>query len=131
MAGLVPYLLLPGTAREALEFYQAVFGGELVLHEYGEFGRTDGPADAIAHGMLRGVVELFASDAGADDDAIATTGLMFALLGVADADTTTAWFAALSEGGRVLDPLQHRPWEGNDGQVRDRFGVHWLLGFED
>jgi PhnB protein len=66
MTGLVPYLLLPGTARAALTRYAEIFGGELTLHSYEEFGRDDGPADAIAHGTLSGVVTLFAADVGGD-----------------------------------------------------------------
>ena len=67
MTGLTPYLSFPGTAREALTFYQGVFGGELVLNTLADFGREDGPADAIAHGMLQGPVELFASDGALGD----------------------------------------------------------------
>lgn len=52
MTGLTPYLHFPGSARDALTFYRSVFGGELVLNSYSDFGRTDGPPDAIAHGML-------------------------------------------------------------------------------
>ena len=63
MSGLVPYLHFDGTARNALTFYQSVFGGELELFTYGEFSRTDGPKDAIAHGSLSGLVTLFAADA--------------------------------------------------------------------
>jgi PhnB protein len=37
----------------------------------------------------------------------------------------------LSEGGRVVDDLQVRPWGASDGQVVDRYGLHWLIGFED
>jgi PhnB protein len=58
-----PYLNLPGTARDALTFYQQVFGGEVSLHTFADFSRADGPADAIAHGILNGPVSLFASDA--------------------------------------------------------------------
>jgi MFS family permease len=36
----------------------------------------------------------------------------------------------LGEGGRVVDDLQTRPWGGSDGQVIDRYGLHWLIGFE-
>lgn len=45
-----PYVLFPGTAREALTFYGDVFGCAVQLHTFAEFGRADGPADAIAHG---------------------------------------------------------------------------------
>ena len=49
-----PYLHLPGTAREALTFYGEVFDCAVQLHTFAEFDRTDGPADAIAHGYLDG-----------------------------------------------------------------------------
>ena len=125
-----PYVLFPGLAREALTRYQEVFGGELELHTYGEFGRADGPADAIAHGTLVGPVTIHGADAGPDEDAFSSTGLMFSLLGAAAPDVLRTWFAALAEGGRVVDPLAERPWHGWDGQVRDRFGLTWLLGWE-
>jgi hypothetical protein len=35
-----------------------------------------------------------------------------------------------AEGGRVVDHLQTRPWGASDGQVIDRYGLHWLIGFE-
>jgi len=123
------YLNLPGTAREALAFYADVFGGSVELHTFGEFSRTDGPADAIAHGILHGPVEIFASDAGRGEATLRTEGLLFALLGVAEPATLRAWFDALADGGRVTDPLQERPWGASDGQVVDRYGVPWLIGY--
>ncbi|MGZ0711945.1 VOC family protein (plasmid) [Coraliomargarita sp. W4R53] len=132
MTGLVPYLHFPGTARDALTFYRDVFGGELVLNTLTDFGRTDGPPDAIAHGMLQGKVELFGADARGDEAPIAfLRGVMFSLLGTADAQTLESWFCKLSAGGEVIDPLQQRPWGAHDGQVKDRFGVTWLIGYEN
>jgi len=131
MTALTPYLHLPGTAREALSFYGEVFGAEVHLHTLAEFGRTDGPADAIAHGYLSGgPVTLFASDATDGEPSLRCEGLMLSLLGTASPSTLRAWFAALSEGGRVVDDLQERPWGDFDGQVVDRYGLHWLIGFQ-
>ncbi|QIK72544.1 VOC family protein [Propioniciclava coleopterorum] len=129
MTGLTPYLFLDGTAREALTFYQGVFGGELVLHTYADFGRDTRP-DAIAHGMLNGPVDLFATDADEGDASLRVDGLLFALLGTAEPAVLEEWFADLAEGGEILDPLQVRPWGDHDGQVRDRFGVTWLIGYQ-
>ncbi|WP_406249215.1 VOC family protein [Microbacterium sp. M] len=131
MPGLVPYLFFPGNAAEALTFYRDVFGGELTLFTYAQFSRVDGPDDAIAHGMLTGAVQLFAADAGGDEDAVHIVGASFSLLGAAGASTLTRWFDALAEGGTVADPLQKRPWGDYDGQVVDRYGIRWLIGFED
>ncbi|GAA1655721.1 VOC family protein [Microbacterium flavum] len=130
MTGLTPYLHFAGDAREALGFYRDVFGGVLVLNSFGDFGRTDGPADAVAHGMLQGSVELFASDVAGGEEPLVLRGILFSLLGTAEPAELERWFAALGEGGEVLDPLALKPWGDHDGQVRDRFGVTWLIGYQ-
>jgi PhnB protein len=131
MTAPTPYLHLPGTAREALGFYAGVFGGGVTAHSFAEFGRTDGPPDAVAHGYLvDGPVALSAADVAGDEPAYSATGLMLSLLGTADPATLRAWFGGLAAGGTVVEDLQRRPWGASDGQVLDRFGVHWLLGFE-
>jgi len=125
------YLHFPGTARDALTFYGEVFGCGTQLHSFEEFGRTDGPADSIAHGYLvDGPVVVFAADVTGDQPAFRCEGMMLSLLGAAAPSTLHQWFAALSEGGRVVDDLQTRPWGDTDGQVIDRFGLHWLIGYE-
>ena len=131
MTAPTPYLQLPGTAREALTFYGEVFGCTTQLHTLGEFNRTDGPDDAIAHGYLEdGPVAIFASDVAGDERPFQCEGLMLSLLGTASPSTLRTWFSRLSEGGKVVDHLQTRPWGASDGQVIDRFGLHWLIGFE-
>lgn len=131
MTAPTPYIHLPGTARAALTSYAQVFGGTAQLHTFGEFGRTDGPADAVAHGYLvGGPVALFAADAAGDQPSLESRGIMLSLLGAASPSVLRTWFSALSEGGVVVDDLQTRAWGATDGQVVDRFGLHWLIGFE-
>ena len=131
MTAPTPYLHFPGTARAALTFYAGVFGGTADLNTYEQFSRTDGPADAVAHGgLVGGPVALFAADAAEDEPALRCEGLMLSLLGTAEPATLREWFARLSEGGRVVDELRSRPWGASDGQVVDRFGLHWLIGYE-
>ena len=131
MTGLTPYLKFPGTARQALTFYQEVFGGELTVHTLADFGRDDGPADAIAHGILQGAVNLFAADAAHHEPVLHLEGVLFSLLGTADSETLEGWFAGLCNGGSDIDPLQRRPWGAHDGQVTDRYGLRWLVGYQD
>lgn len=130
MPSPTPYIHFPGSAREALTFYGDVFGGAVELHTLADFNRTDGPADAIAHGCLTGPVELFGSDVSGDEPPFRSEGMMLALLGRAAPSTLRHWFTRLGEGGRVVDDLQVRPWGASDGQVIDRYGLHWLIGFE-
>ena len=50
---LNPYLAFDGNAREALEFYKEVFGGELALMTFGDMGEQDPErASKIMHGQL-------------------------------------------------------------------------------
>ena len=131
MTAPTPYIHLPGTARDALTFYGDVFGCTVQLHTFEDFGRTDGPADAVAHGYLaEGPVALFAADVTGDEPALQSQGMMLSLLGAAAPAVLRTWFSALCEGGQIVDDLQRRAWGATDGQVIDRFGLHWLIGFE-
>ena len=131
MTAPTPYLHFPGTARDVLTFYGDVFGCAVQLHTFEELNRTDGPADAIAHGYLvDGPVALLAADVTGDEPSFRCEGMMLSLLGTAPPPTLRKWFSSLSEGGRVVEDLQKRPWGASDGQVVDRYGVHWLIGFE-
>lgn len=56
-------------------------------------------------------------------------GLVLALLGTTEEATMRGWFDELAVGGTVLSELAVRPWGDIDGQVEDRFGVRWLIGF--
>jgi len=124
------YVSFPGTAREALNFYADVFGGELSLHTYEDFSRSGGPPDAIAHGMLSGPVALAGSDAAAGEKSIRVEGIMLSLLGTAEPEVLHEWFDKLAVNGRVVDPLSPKPWGASDGQVVDCHGLHWLIGYE-
>jgi PhnB protein len=131
MTAPTPYIHFPGTAREALTFYGGVFGCAVELHTYAEFNMSDGPDDAVAHGLLvEGPVALFGADASGSEPPVQCEGLMLSLLGTAAPATMRDWFSGLADGGRVVDDLQTRPWGASDGQLIDRYGLHWLIGFE-
>lgn len=130
MTAMQIYVTFPGTAREALGFYADVFGGELSLYTYEEFSRTDGPPDAIAHGVLNGAVAMAGSDAAPGEKSVRFEGLRLSLLGTAEPAVLHEWFDKLADGGQVVDPLALKPWGASDGQVIDRHGLHWLIGYE-
>lgn len=123
------YVLFPGTAREALTFYADVFGGELSLHTNRDFG-SGGTPNAIAHGVLDGAVTLAGADADPPEKSIRMEGIMLSLLGAGEPELLHTWFRRLADGGRIVDPLGPKPWGASDGQVIDRFGLHWLIGYE-
>jgi len=86
--------------------------------------------DWVPAGILSGTVALAGSDAPADGKTVRFEGLMLSLLGTAEPSVLHDWFDKLAVGGRVVDPLAQKPWGASDGQVIDRHGLHWLIGYE-
>jgi PhnB protein len=126
---LNPYISFTDNARAAMEFYRSVFGGELALNTFGEFGDRDAPgADLIMHGMLETPqgFTLMAADTppGMQHD----PGTNFAVsLSGDDADELNGWWAKLSDGGAVQVPLEKQMWGDTFGMCLDRFGVGWMV----
>ena len=125
---LNPYLRFRDDARQALEFYQSVFGGELAINTFGEYGDTDSPiADKIMHGQLEtpSGYTLMASDTPPGMDYQPGTNITVSLSGD-DADDLRGYFAKLAEGGTVMMPLEKQMWGDEYGMCIDKFGMPWM-----
>ncbi|MFD1812968.1 VOC family protein [Rhodococcus gannanensis] len=126
---LNPYISLKDNARAAMEFYRSVFGGELALNTFGEFGDRDAPgADLIMHGMLETPqgFTLMAADTPPGMEHNPGTNFAVSLSGD-DADELNGWWAKLSDGGAVQVPLEKQMWGDTFGMCLDRFGVGWMV----
>jgi PhnB protein len=126
---LNPYVSFSDDARQALEFYRGVFGGEMTLSTFGEAGAADGPdADKIMHGQLETSAgyTLMVSDTPAGMDRTVGTNISISLSGD-DGDELRGYFAALSEGGTVTVPLEKQVWGDEFGMCLDRFGIAWMV----
>lgn len=127
---LNPYLSFRNTAREAMDFYQSVFGGELTRSTFAEFHASDDPAeqDKIMHSMLTtgGGQVLMASDTPNSMDYTPGNNYSISLSGDDDAELRGYW-EKLSAGGTVAMPLAQAPWGDTFGMCTDRFGVSWLV----
>src|SRR5215213_1170454 len=100
---LNPYISFSDTARPAMEFYQRIFGGELHVNTFGEFGMQDTPqADKIMHAMLEAPngFTLMASDTPPGMDITTGNNISVSLSGD-DADVLRRYFSQLSDGGTV------------------------------
>lgn len=132
---LNPYLSFRDTAREAMTFYQSVFGGELTFSTFGDFQSADDPGDAekIMHSQLTTSPEfvLMASDTPssmlpASDDGAPRDGYPLSLSGDDEAELRGYW-DKLTDGGTVTLPFEKAPWGDTFGMCTDRFGVNWML----
>ena len=129
---LNPYISYPGTARQAMEFYRGVFGGELTMSTFGEFGAAggqDGPdPDGIMHAQLEtpSGYTIMASDTPPGMNVTAGTNISVSLSGD-DGDALRGYFQKLSDGGSVTMPLEKQMWGDEFGMVTDPFGVAWMV----
>jgi PhnB protein len=127
---LNPYLSFRDNAREAMEFYHSVFGGELTLSTFGENQASDDPAenDNIMHGMLEtedGLV-LMGSDTPSSMEYVPGAGFSVSLSGDDEATLRRYW-DALSGSGAVMMPLERAPWGDQFGMCTDKYGISWLV----
>ena len=127
---LNPYISFRDDARQAMEFYRSVFGGELDLTTFGEFGMSDDPAqqDKVMHAMLdtgTGLV-LMGSDTPPGMEFQEGSRISISLSGDDDA-TLRGYWEALTDGGTVMLPLERAPWGDAFGMCADRFGVAWMV----
>jgi len=126
---LNPYIQFEDNARQALEFYKDVFGGNLVMNTFGEFGQQDSPiADKIMHGQLEtdSGFTLMAADTPPGMERNPGTNISVSLSGD-DADELRGYWEKLSDGGTVSVPLEKQMWGDEFGQCVDRFGVSWMV----
>ena len=128
---LNPYINFVDQAREAMEFYRSVFGGELTLSTFGEAGMTDDPGqqDKIMHAMLDAGPDLclMASDAPPGMPHDSGSQLSISLSGDDDATLRGYWDALTADGGTVVLPLERAPWGDSFGMCTDRFGIAWMV----
>ena len=125
---LNPYISYPGTARQAMEFYKGVFGGELTLSTYGEAGAATGAdGDKIMHAQLETPAgyTLMASDTPPGMEHSSGSAISVSLSG--DGDELRSYFEKLSAGGTVTMPLEKQMWGDEFGMCVDPFGVAWMV----
>jgi PhnB protein len=126
---LNPYIAFDGDAREAMEFYREVFGGDLVMNTFGEFGAPESPdADKIMHSQLEtpSGYTLMGSDTPQGMDYSPGTNVSISLSGD-DTDELHGYWEKLSEGGTVSVPLEKQMWGDEFGMCTDRFGIAWMV----
>ena len=128
---LNPYISFNGNAREAMEFYKNVFGGDLTLSTFGEAGMTDHGVkpDQIMHAALtadNGITLMASDTATGMREYIAGTNMSVSLSGDNE-EELTGYYNKLTEGGKVEQPLTKAPWGDTFGMCTDRFGIFWMV----
>jgi PhnB protein len=133
MTQLNPYLNFNGQCREALTFYRECLEGELELQKVAEspmatrMSSEKGPL--ILHGSLtkNGSVLLMGSDMIGTN--LQPGNSVNLCLNCASDQEINTLFDRLSAGGQVKVPLHQSFWGATYGEVRDKFGMNWMLNY--
>lgn len=127
---LNPYLNFKDNAREAMDFYKSVFGGELTVRSFKDFNASQDPSEdnLVMHADLQGDngIEFFASDTPSRLEFKPGTNFSMSLSGD-DETLLKGYFDKLSAGGQVLMQLEKASWGDTFGMCLDKYGVKWLV----
>jgi len=126
------YVNFAGRCADAFRFYEQHLGGKIgMMMTHGqapEPSRVD-PArkDAVLHARISiAGTELM----GADIPSAEPMRSAYLSLGVESDAEAERVFAALSDGGEVFMPMQETFFATLFGQLRDRFGINWMIMHE-
>jgi PhnB protein len=127
---LNPYLSFKNNARQAMEFYQTVFGGELNVQTFKELHASQDASedDLVMHAQLAGDNGLMfmASDTPNRMEYRPGNNFNMSLSGDDEA-TLRGYFDKLASGGSITMPLEKAIWGDTFGMCTDKFGVNWLV----
>ncbi|MCU1640471.1 MAG: hypothetical protein JWN03_746 [Nocardia sp.] len=141
----VAHLNFHGRARAALEFYQSVFGGQISIATYGDFGMPAEAPDATKVVFGQVVADngfrVMAYDVPGDDAPVAdgtpttrrengatlTDERFFLSVRGETVDEVGALWKRLAENATVIEEFGPAQWAPAFGMLTDRFGVTWIL----
>lgn len=139
------HLNFRGDARQALEFYQSVFGGHLVVNIYADFGMpAEIPgSDKVVFGLVAaengfrimgydipGRTEGGIASGGPtrrENNATVTDQAVFVSISSPTLDELQGYWDALVVDATVVEPLAASAWSAGFGMLTDRFGVTWSV----
>ncbi|MHB1009596.1 MAG: VOC family protein [Propionibacteriaceae bacterium] len=127
----IPYITFEGNTREALNFYQSIFGGKVEVTTYGDFQVPDVPPETVMHAALTtDEFAIYGTDGSLGVDLGDPTRIRIALVGD-DLDALTTSFDALAEDGKVTMALAPQQWGATYGEVVDKYGISWMFNISD
>ncbi|WNC15174.1 VOC family protein [Brevibacillus brevis] len=131
---LTPYLMMDGTAKEAIEFYEKALGANVLfmqtfgeMPENPEFPLPEAARNRVSHATIKiGESDLMFSDT-FPGQPVQNGSLVTICLSTDDPAKSKQFFEALQEGGTVVMPLQATFFSPAYGIVTDKFGVSFQI----
>ncbi len=127
---LNPYIGFNGNARDAMEFYKSVFGGNLHMMTFKDLQMSQNPIDdnKIMHSQLDvdNGITLMGADAPEGMDTSEGSRITISLSGDNEAELRDYW-DRLTAGANITQPLEAAPWGDTFGMLTDKYGVNWMV----
>lgn len=127
----VAHINLRGNAREALEFYQSVFGGDLIVATNTDAQNVEIPeeADQVSWGQVTSPsgFHIMAFDVPSSRPWSPGESPFFVSVRGTDETEISAYWERLSIGASTVVPLGPAGWSPLYGMLTDKFGVTWVL----
>lgn len=141
MASINPYLVFNGNCEEAFLFYQSVFGGEFPY--VGKFSDmpagdenstlSEDDANKIMHISLPIGKDsvLMGSDSNSVSGDVTFGGNVSISINAGSKQEADRIFDGLSAGGNPFMPMNQTFWGAYFGMFVDKFGIHWMVNFDE
>ena len=130
MRSLNAYLNLGGKAKEALDFYERCFQGEVTELMTFADAKVDVPEafqEAVMHASFKAEGIHFMVSDGRPGEKMESGNAMTLSIHHDSEEAQAALFASLSEGGEVTMPLADTFWNARFGELTDRYGIRWMF----
>jgi len=142
MATVNVYLTFNGNCEEAFNFYKSVFGGEFpyigrfndMPPQPGQPPIPDDMGKRIMHVSLPVSKEtmIMGSDTGGEWAADYKAGNNFSIsINTGSKEEADKLFNGLSAGGKVTMPMNKTFWGAYFGMFTDKFGISWMVNFDE
>jgi PhnB protein len=139
LAQINPYIHFNGNAEEAFTFYQSVFGGEFaMIRRFKDMSIPGLPISEMEANKIMHIAlpigqhsVLLGSDTpefmGKHNENENRSKISINAESKEEADHL---FNGLSVGGKVEMPIEDSPWGTYFGMLRDKYGIEWMVNFD-
>ena len=124
------YLSFSGQCQEAFNFYQSIFGGEIINRQTYEGKRIDIPdhfRNKLQHAELKGDgFHIMGYDATPDTPITQGTNIQMSI-DLKDKEKAENIFKSLSKEGTTHTEFQKTNWDAYYARLTDIYGIQWMI----
>ena len=133
MTQINAYLTLNGNCREAMTFYKECVGGELTMQAVEDSPiASQMPAHTLKQILHASLVKdglvIMASEMAREKPVNGNT--ISLCLQCSSEEEIQTFFTKLSSGAKIIDPLKEQFWGSKYGELKDKFGINWMLNYD-